>query len=52
MSFRERLHMIPERSHEEQGTSGLVGEAFGSAEAVAFVASLSRYSSDPVAGIL
>jgi amidohydrolase len=35
LELRERLHKIPEPSHEEHATSGLVVEALGSVEAVA-----------------
>ena len=36
LDLRERLHMIPEPSHEEHATSGLVAEALGTGSVEAF----------------
>jgi amidohydrolase len=42
LELRERLHKIPEPSHEEHETSRLVAEALGSVEAVARTGLLAR----------
>jgi hypothetical protein len=50
LELRERLHMIPEPSHEEHATCGLVAEALGtgSVEAVAFAAAASSLDQVPL----
>ena len=52
IELRERLHMIPEPSHGEHATSGLVAEALGtrSIEAVAASSLDQAPLADPTAG--